>query len=81
MNYDLGAWRELQMSKGGRVNKEWNDGFAMMDLDGGAAWDLVTQVHTYDQPRIDVPRQRHFSWGVIKNVDHWSLPLSGYIFL
>ena len=67
------------MSKGGRVNKEWNDGFAMMDLDGGAAWDLVTQVHIYYQPRTDVSRQCHFSWGVIKNDDHWSPPLNGYI--
>lgn len=42
-DYDLVAWRENQEGKV-KGNKEWNEGFAMMDLDGGAAWDLVTQV-------------------------------------
>lgn len=42
-DYDLHAWRENQEGKG-RGGKEWAEGFAMMDLDGGLAWDLVTQV-------------------------------------
>jgi len=43
-DYDLNLWRDYQEGKTGKANKDWAEGFAMMDLDGGAAWDLVTQL-------------------------------------
>ena len=43
-DYDLVAWRADQEGKPGKGAKEWAEGFAMMDLEGGSAWDLVTQV-------------------------------------
>ena len=40
-DYDLEAWRRAQEKKGG---KDWVEGFAVMDLDGGAPWDFACQV-------------------------------------
>lgn len=40
-NYDLRAWRTSQDKKGGR---SWAEGFAIMDLDDGAAWDFACSV-------------------------------------
>ena len=40
-NYDLRAWRTSQEKKGGR---NWAEGFAIMDLDDGAAWDFACSV-------------------------------------
>jgi hypothetical protein len=40
-DYDLRAWRVSQEKKGGR---EWAEGFAIMDLDNGAAWDFACSV-------------------------------------
>ncbi len=45
LNYDLEQWREYQEGKGG---KDWVEGFKLMDADGGAAWDLATQVRASD---------------------------------
>lgn len=43
-NYDLRAWRVSQEKKGGR---EWAEGFAIMDLDNGAAWDFACSLVEY----------------------------------
>lgn len=41
LNYDLRKWRAEETKKGAR---ELNEGFELLDMDGGAGWDLLCQV-------------------------------------
>ncbi|KAK9816689.1 hypothetical protein WJX72_003731 [[Myrmecia] bisecta] len=48
-DYDLDAWRAFQEKRGA---KDFLESFAMVDLDDGAAWDLLRQLVVY------VPKKR-----------------------
>ena len=39
-------WRAAQAQER-RASRDFQDGFAMLDLDGGAPWSLLTQLVTY----------------------------------
>lgn len=45
MDYDLAAWRQQMEQRGSR---EAAQGFELLDLDGGAGWDLLQRLVAYD---------------------------------
>jgi serine/threonine protein kinase len=50
-NWDIVAWRRVQEGKN-KVAKEMEEGFATLDADGGAGWDLLVNLMKYE------PRER-----------------------
>jgi len=48
LNYDLKVWRQQMEQKGSRETAE---GFQLLDLEGGAGWDLLCRLVTYDPAR------------------------------
>jgi len=42
-NWDLKRWRTEEVTKG-KYNKEMEEGFALLDMDNGAGWDLACKV-------------------------------------
>lgn len=50
-NWDILAWRRVQEGKN-KVAKEMEEGFATLDADGGAGWDLLVHLMKYE------PRER-----------------------
>ena len=44
LRWDLSAWRGSQQK---RLNRDTQEAFALMDQEGGAAWDLLTSLMQY----------------------------------
>eukprot|EP01025_Chloroclados_australasicus_P047244 TRINITY_DN5265_c0_g1_i1.p1 TRINITY_DN5265_c0_g1~~TRINITY_DN5265_c0_g1_i1.p1 ORF type:complete len:324 (+),score=42.83 TRINITY_DN5265_c0_g1_i1:103-972(+) len=63
VNYDLRAWRREQEEKGGRSSAALAEGFALLDADNGAGWDLLCKLVTFKpENRLSARQALNHPW-------------------
>eukprot|EP00803_Ostreobium_quekettii_P001794 evm.model.scf_816.3 EVM.evm.TU.scf_816.3 scf_816:24362-31618(-) len=68
LNYDMKAWRKLME---GKNNREYTEGFELLDMNGRAGWDLVRRLLAYN------PRKRPSASDALGH--RWFGGLGGYL--
>ena len=62
-DYDLRRWRRSLTSAKGGMRKEYADGFAVLDADGGAGWDLLCALMQFQpEARLTAAKALQHPW-------------------
>lgn len=62
-DYDLRRWRRSLQSAKGSMRKEYAEGFAVLDADGGAGWDLLCSLMQFQpEARLSAAKALQHPW-------------------